>query len=159
MVTYFSAGGNTKKMAVAVARGAESVPGTDVVLKNVEDTSVEDLKSADAIVVGSPTYYGLLAGEVKKFLDESVKIHGSLEGKVGAAFTSSGGSCTGAETTIMSILQAMLVHGMIVQGDPEDKHYGVGCVGSPKPRDIKLCRRLGVRVANLAKLLKKARTG
>jgi len=157
LVVYFSASGNTKKMAMAVARGAKSVLGTEVSLKQVEETSLDDLKSADAIIIGSPTYYGLLACEVKKLLDESVRIHGSLEGKVGAAFTSSGGSCTGAETTVISILQAMLVHGMIVQGDPEDKHYGVCCVGTPKSKDLRLCRRLGARVANLAKLLNVAR--
>jgi NAD(P)H dehydrogenase (quinone) len=157
LITYFSASGNTRKMAVAVAGGARAVSGTEVLLKRVEETSLDNLKAADAIVIGSPTYYGLLAYEVKKLLDESVRVHGSLEGKVGAAFTSSGGSCTGAETTVISILQAMLVHGMIVQGDPEDKHYGVCCVGTPSQKDLRLCRRLGMRVANLANLLSTAR--
>lgn len=157
LIVYFSSSGNTEKMAIAVTKGVKSVPGIEVLLKRVEETSLDDLKSADAIIIGSPTYYGLLAHEVKKLLDESVRIHGSLEGKVGAAFTSSGGSCTGAETTIISILQAMLVHGMVVQGDPEDKHYGVCCVGTPNSKDLRLCERLGARVANLAKLLNAAR--
>jgi NAD(P)H dehydrogenase (quinone) len=69
--------------------------------------------------------------KLKALIDESVKIHGKLEGKVGAAFTSSGGTATGAETTLLSIMQAMLVHGMIVQGRANGKHYGAAAVALP----------------------------
>jgi NAD(P)H dehydrogenase (quinone) len=88
-------------------------------------------------------------------IDESVKIHGKLEGKVGAAFTSAGGTATGAETTILSILQAMLIHGMIVQGRSDNKHYGAAAVKSPSKKEIERCKELGKKVANLVlKLMK-----
>ncbi|MFZ1039365.1 MAG: NAD(P)H-dependent oxidoreductase, partial [Candidatus Bathyarchaeia archaeon] len=99
-----------------------------------------------------PTYYGGMSGKLKEFIDKSVKIHGQLEGKVGAAFTSSGGTASGAETTLLSILQAMLVHGMVVQGRSDDKHYGAAAVGSPREKDIETCKALGKKVANLVKV-------
>jgi NAD(P)H dehydrogenase (quinone) len=104
--------------------------------------------------MGSPTYYGGMSGKLKALIDESVRVHGKLDGKVGAAFTNSDGTATGAETTLLSILQAMLVHGMIVQGRSDDKHYGAAAVGQSKDQDIESCRTLGERVAKLASKLK-----
>ena len=75
------------------------------------------------------------------------------QGKVGAAFTNSGGVASGGETTLISILQAMLIHGMVVQGRVDDKHYGVAVTGSPKKRDFEHCEELGIRVATLVKKL------
>ena len=109
LIVYDSKTGNTEKMAFSVAEGVKEVSGVDVVVKKVDATTNEDLMKADGIVVGSPTYYGQMSGKVKAMFDESVKIHGKLEGKVGAAFTSSGGVASGAETTIISILEAMLI--------------------------------------------------
>ena len=65
------------------------------------------------------------------------------------AFTSSGGTASGGETTLLSILQVMLVHGMIVQGRADDKHYGVAVTGSPEKADLADCEMLGERVAAL----------
>jgi NAD(P)H dehydrogenase (quinone) len=154
LIIYDSKTGNTEKMAYAVAEGAKEVKETNVVVKKVDTTKLEDLLEADGIIIGSPTYYGQMSAKIKALIDESVKIHGKLEGKVGAAFTSAGGTATGAETTILSILHAMLVHGMIIQGRADDKHYGVACVGSPKKEAIKLCRELGKRMAILASKVK-----
>ena len=123
-------------------------------VRKVDKTSLEDLCSSDGIIMGSPTYYGQMSGRLKTFIDESVKIHGKLEGKVGAAFTSSGGTACGAETTLLSILQAMLVHGMIVQGRPDHKHYGAAAVDPTSEKDIAYCKELGKRVANLVAKLK-----
>jgi len=95
-----------------------------------------------------------MSAKLKALIDESVEIHGKLEGKVGAAFTSSGGTATGAETTLLSILQAMLVHGMIVQGRAHSKHYGTVAVGAPNKKELESCRELGKRVANLVAKLK-----
>ena len=154
LVTYYSRTGNTEMMAKAVAEGASKVKDVEVVLKRVEDTSVEDLLKADAIIIGSPTYYGQLAWPVKKLIDESVKYHGRLEGKVGAAFTSCGGLGGGAETTLLSIIKAMLIHGMIIQGSAEEYHYGVVAIGEPDENALEACRELGRRVAELALKLK-----
>ncbi len=58
LVTYHSATGNTEKMAQGVAEGAKAVPGTSVVLKRVGEVAGNDLLSADAVIVGSPVYFG-----------------------------------------------------------------------------------------------------
>ena len=154
LIVYDSKTGNTEKMASAIAEGAKRIESTKVVVKKADQTGTKDLVNADAIVLGSPTYYGGMSGKLKSLIDESVRVHGKLDGKVGAAFTSSGGTATGAETTLLSILQAMLVHGMIVQGRSDDKHYGAAAVGQSKDKDIESCRDLGERVAKLASKLK-----
>lgn len=155
LVVYDSKTGHTEKMAYAVAKGAKRVRGVDVEVKKAEQTRIRDLLGADGIIMGSPTYYGQMSAKLKALIDKSVKIHEKLEGKVGAAFTSAGGTATGAETTLLSILEAMLVHGMVIQGRPNDKHYGVAAVESPSEEELKLCRELGKRTASLVMKLKK----
>jgi len=153
LIVYDSRTGNTEKMAMAVAEGAKLVPKTKVVVKTADNAKNSDLLEADAIVLGSPTYYGDMSGKLKEFIDKSIKIHGKLVGKVGGAFTSSGGTACGAETTLLSMLHALLIHGMIVQGRHDDKHYGATAVESPKENEIAYCRDLGKRVATLASKL------
>ena len=120
---------------------------------------LNDLLRADGIIIGSPTYYGCMSAKVKDLIDKSVEIHGKLEGKVGAAFTTSGGTATGAETTILSIIKAMLIHGMIVKGNPDDKHYGLAIEEAPKSEeDKKMCREFGFMFANLVYKLFKIKT-
>jgi len=157
LIVYDSKTGNTEKMAFAVAEGARHVSGTKVVVKKADKTKLKDLLDADGIIIGSPTYFGQMSAKLKALLDESVKIHEKLEGKVGAAFTSAGGTATGAETTLLSILQGMLIHGMIVQGRSDDKHYGPAAVETPDEEELKFCRDLGKRTASLAMRLKGAR--
>jgi len=150
LVSYYSRSGNTRAIARAMAAGAKEVKGSEVKLKPAKATTLQDLKWADAIILGSPTYYGDMAADVKNLLDKSVAIHGSLEGKVGGAFTSSGGVASGAETTLLSMIQAMLVHGMIVSGHSEGQHYGVAVVGAPNAGQSKFCEKRGKQVAELA---------
>ncbi len=154
LIVYDSKTGNTEKMALAVAEGAGQLKDVETTVKRVEKTSLDDLCSSDGIIIGSPTYYGQMSGKLKILIDQSVKIHGKLEGKVGAAFTSSGGTASGAETTLLSILQAMLIHGMIIQGRADHKHYGAAATDPPSIRDIASCRKLGKRVAKLVVGLK-----
>lgn len=149
LVIYDSQSGNTEKAAALVAEGVRQVKGADCILKRVDDVSLGDLSNADGIIIGSPTYYGTMSGKIKALLDESVELHGKLDGKVGAAFTSSGGTATGAETTILSILQGLLIHGMIVQGTPNAQHYGLAVVGAPKENDKGKCIEFGARIAKL----------
>jgi NAD(P)H dehydrogenase (quinone) len=150
MVVYYSRSGNTEKMAEAVAAGAKSVPAAEVELRPVAEVSPDDFLKADAIVMGSPVYYGTMAAELKTLIDESVKHHGKLTGKVGGAFASSGAIGGGTETTVLDILKAQLVHGMIVQGDAGGSHYGPVAFGSPDERACRECEKLGRRVAELA---------
>ena len=150
LIVYYSRSGNTKKMAETIAQGVEKESVTADV-RDVKDVAPADLKAFDAIVVGSPTYYGSMAAEIKKLFDESIKIHGKLDGKVGAAFASSANIGGGNETTILDILNAMLIHGMVVQGDWQGDHYGPVAIGAPDERAKKECLRAGGRIARLAK--------
>jgi len=155
LVVYDSRTGNTEKMALAVAAGARRVKGTEVAVLEVDKAKMRDLTSSDAIIIGSPTYYGNMTGKMKSFIDRTYGIHGKLVGKVGGAFTSSGDTACGAETAILSILKAQLIHGMIVQGRNEDKHYGPTAVEAPNKKEVESCKELGERVARLASALEK----
>lgn len=150
LIVYYTRSGHTEQMAQSVAEGARSVKGAEVTVKKVADASPEDMLAADAIVMGSPVYYGTMAAELKRLLDDSVTYHRQLRGKVGGAFASSGAPHGGNETTVLDILRALLVHGMIVQGDPEGDHYGAVAVGAPDDRSKKSCHRMGRTVAELA---------
>ncbi len=150
LVTYHTRGGNTEQMAKAVEEGARQVEGMDVHRVPVAEVTPDDLLSYDAIVVGSPVYYGTMAAEVKKLIDESVMHHGRLSGKVGGAFATSGVAGGGCETTILDILNSLLVHGMVVQGDAGGPHYGPVAVGAPDAAAQEQCRKLGRRMAELA---------
>jgi NAD(P)H dehydrogenase (quinone) len=149
LIVYDSKSGNTETMALAVAKGADKAGDLEVTVKKAEETKNNDLLAADGIIMGSPTYFGQMSAKLKALIDESVKVHKQLTGKVGGAFTSSGGTASGGETTLLSIVQAMLIHGMIVQGRADDKHYGVAVTGAPKKRDLAECEKLGQRVATL----------
>ncbi len=153
LIIYHSKTGNTEEMAKSVAEGVKE-ENLEVILKSVEDTKVEDMLDADGIIVGSPTYFGLPSYEIKKLFDESVKYYGSLEGKVGGAFTSSALVGGGNETTIMGIIQIMLIHGMIIQGTTKSNHYGPVSIGKPDNKVKNECRELGKRVAKLIKKIK-----
>ncbi|HPD14942.1 MAG TPA: flavodoxin domain-containing protein [Planctomycetota bacterium] len=153
LITYHSRGGNTKKMAELIQAGAQALNGLEVDLKPITCVTANELNGYDAVVIGSPTYYGLPASEVKKLLDESVALHGQLEGKVGGAFASSANVGGGNETTILAILQALLIHGMVVPGVPAGDHYGPVAIGSPDRRASAQCREYGKRLATLTKRL------
>ncbi|MGA2192750.1 MAG: NAD(P)H-dependent oxidoreductase [Nitrospirota bacterium] len=152
LILYYTRTGNTEKMARLVEEGVKA-GGAEAILKPVTDATLEDLQSADGIIIGSPTYYGLPAAEIIKLIDDSVKLHGRLEGKIGAAFSSSANIGGGNETVIMAIIQAMLIHGMVVQGIPKGDHYGPVSIGAPDDRVGRQCRILGERVARLTKKL------
>src|SRR5215210_6626536 len=119
LITYHSVSGNTEKMAQGVAEGAKGVAGTNVVLKKVGDVTTEDLLSADAVIVGSPVYFGNMSGEVKTFFDNWLLKFGvfpdfKMRNKIGAAFTTGGSISNGKELTMLAIHHAMLVYQMLI---------------------------------------------
>ncbi len=152
LVIYYSQSGNTKKMAEVVAEGIKQ-QAVAVDLKEVEVVKPEELLEYQGIIIGSPTYYGTMAYQLKKLFDASVSFHGKLDGRVGAAFSSSANIAGGNETTILDILNAMLIHGMIIQGDPQGDHYGAVAIGAPDSRSKSNCLRMGARIAKLVKKL------
>ncbi len=149
-VIYYSRGGTTRKMAEIIFSVLKQ-EGVSADLLNVEEMKAESLLEYQGIIIGSPTYYGTLACEVKKLLDESVSFHGKLDGKIGGAFASSANTAGGNETTILSILEAMLIHGMVIKGDFKGDHYGPVAVGRVDKRAEDNCRRFAQRFAELAK--------
>jgi NAD(P)H dehydrogenase (quinone) len=156
LVLYFSKGGNTRKLAEFVAEGVNSVSGARAILKTTQEVAKEDFVNSAGIIAGSPVYFGTMAWELKKVMDEFVGIRKKMENKIGAAFATSGDPSGGKETTMMSIIQALLIYGMIIVGDPLSAtgHYGVACVGAPDDRAAEHGRLLGRRVAELCLKLK-----
>jgi len=151
LVTYYSRTGNTEELAKAVAEGVKDAGG-NVSLKRVNEVSVEELPTYDGIVIGSPVYFGGMAAEVKKLIDESIGARRKLENKVGAAFVTSRHRTGGKETTLLSILEAMLVHGMVVIGDPIETGGHYGAAGADE-QGRKEAHGLGRRIVKVAEKL------
>lgn len=152
LVCFYSRTGNTEKMAVRIADRLKA-EGLEVDLRKAEAVDVDDLPSYHCLVFGSPTYYGTIAWPLKKLLDESVKYHRKLKGRVGGAFASSANIGGGNETTIVDILHALLIHGMILQGEPTGDHYGPVAIGRPDERVFKNCDQYARNLAALTKNL------
>ena len=150
LVGYYSRSGNTKKMAGAIVQGIKA-EGVEYEVKDVSEIKVDELLSYEGLIFGSPTYYGLMAAELKKLFDDSVKHHGKLSGKIGGAFTSSGMMGGGGETTIFSIFEALLIHGMIIVGDSKMQHYGPLSVGAPDKEAEHNCVEYGKKIAALTR--------
>lgn len=149
LVCYYSRTGHTQHMAEAIAEAAGAIEGLSVELKSVGELDVGELRDADAIIMGSPTYYGTMAAELKGLIDESVAFHGQLAGKVGGAFASSANVGGGNETTVMDILKAMLIHGMVIPGSATGDHYGPVAIGDMDRRSEAQCVNYGKLLGQL----------
>jgi len=155
LVLYDSQTGHTRSMAEYVAEGASALSATEVRLLRVEDASKEDVLWADGIAVGTPTYVGAASWKMKRFWDElSQQVWGKMDGKIGCAFSTSGGWGGGAELTCLSLLIILMNLGMLVFGvtDYTGKqftlHYGAVAAGEPRAEpEIEAGRRLGKRLA------------
>jgi len=150
LVLYYSKSGNTKKLAEEVARGAEA-GGAEAVLRSTDEVTKDDFLEADGVIAGSPVYFGVMAWPLKKVFDDFVGVRRKMENKVGAAFATGGHPSGGKETTIFSILECMLIYGMIVVGDPMSAsgHYGAAAVGTPDEQALDYGFKTGKRVAEL----------
>ncbi len=152
LVCYYTRSRNTEKMAVRIAEVLND-KGLEADLRKAEDVKPAELLGYDCLIFGSPTYYGTMAWPLKKLIDDSVKHHGKLRGKVGGAFTSSGNRAGGNETTVLDILKALLIHGMIVQGDHQGDHYGPAAIGKPDEKALKSCEKYAAKLAALTNKL------
>ena len=156
LVLYFLICFNARRLAEAVAEGVNHVEGVTAVIKKAEDATKDDFVSAAGVIAGSPVYFGTMAAELKKVFDDFVGVRKKMEGKIGAAFTTSGDATGGKETTMFSIIQALMIYGMVIVGDPMSAtgHYGTACVGAPDEKAKANAAKLGERVAELALKLK-----
>ena len=166
LVVYHSLSGNTLTMAQSVVEGAETVPGTHVLLHQVGEVTSDILFGSDALIVGSPVYWSNMSGEVKTFFDRwqfefGVFPEFKMRNKVGAAFATGGQVSSGKEVTMLTILAAMLGNQMIVVS-------GGGAFGasattegdSPGIDDQEKAdaRSLGQRVAEVAWMMKRGQS-
>lgn len=198
-VVFYSMYGHIYTMAEAIAAGARSIEGTRVELLQVPElipdevleqygakaaraafahiptATVDRLPEADAIIFGTPTRFGNMAAQMRNFLDQTGKLwmQGSLVGKVGSVFASTGTQHGGQETTITSFHSTLLHQGMVIVGCPYAEQrllnmseitggtpYGAttlaGADGSRKPseNELAIARYQGAHVAKIAAKLK-----
>lgn len=140
LVLYYSSYGHIESMANAIADGARSVDGTEVTVKRVPELVPEDaarnagirldqaapvaepseLADYDAVIFGTPTRFGMMAAQMRNFLDQtgSLWMQGKLVGKVGSVFASSATQHGGQESTILSFHTTLLHQGMVIVGLP-----------------------------------------
>ena len=150
LVAYYSRTGHTKTMAEAIAEGARQT-GALVDAKEVREFKVETLLDYDAIVLGSPSYYGSMAAEIKHMLDASITLQGKLTNRVGGAFATCAHAGGGAEITLISLIYAMMVHGMVISSGTLYSPLGPVSLHSGGGTDVdQECRQYGKVVAQLA---------
>lgn len=139
LVLYYSSYGHIETMAQSVAEGARDA-GATVDIKRVPETAPEavakaahfkldqrapmavvaELEGYDAIIVGAPTRFGRMPSQMASFLDQAggLWMRGALNGKVGAAFTSTASQHGGQEVTLFSIITNLMHFGMVIVGLP-----------------------------------------
>jgi NAD(P)H dehydrogenase (quinone) len=163
LIAYYSKTAHTQSLAEEVAKGARAIPGVQVVLKSIAQTTTKDLLDADAIIIGSPVYNANLAPEVVQFMRDWPFEGNPLKDKIGAAFVTAGGMSAGEELAQVNILQSMLVFGMVVVGGDEwNSAFGAsaitneGVFKSEKLDSLFLQKgyNLGKRVATITKKMK-----
>jgi NAD(P)H dehydrogenase (quinone) len=144
LIAYYSMYGHIHRLANAIAAGVLEVPGATVSLRRFPETlpesvlvtmgavaaqktmadvpicTLDDFSTADALVIGTPTRYGNMCGQVRQFFDSTgaLWVKGALVGKVGSVFTSSATQHGGQESTILSTHTTLLHHGMVIVGLP-----------------------------------------
>ncbi|MBV9489987.1 MAG: NAD(P)H:quinone oxidoreductase [Verrucomicrobia bacterium] len=146
LVVYYSLYGHTLQLARAVKDGAESVKGTEVLFRRVEEFEVvikkteqdaylsqvreqqkdtpvctlEDLREADGVIFGSPTRYGNMTAQMKQLIDSTggLWLKGEMEGKPAGVFTSTASTHGGQETTLLTMMVPLLHLGMLIVGVP-----------------------------------------
>ncbi|NLL84741.1 MAG: NAD(P)H:quinone oxidoreductase [Lentisphaerae bacterium] len=194
LVLYYSMYGHVETMAQAMAEGVAEVDSVNVVVKRVPETipekaaaeigvkldqaaplaSPKELADYDAIIIGTPTRFGNMSGQMRSFLDQTGGIwaKGGLVGKIGSVFTSTG-TGGGNESTIISVVNTLIHHGMIYVGLPYScpslsditqvkggSPWGAATIaaadGSRQPSEVELAqaRFQGSHVASIAKKLK-----
>ena len=192
LVVYYSRKGSTAELARQVCRGIDSLPGVTSKLRTVPPVtaenegpaklvpatgapyaSLEDLRQADGLILGSPTRFGNMAAPLKYFLDctSSLWVSGALAGKPAAVFTSTQSMHGGQETTLLSMMLPLIHHGMYLVGIPYTERalsetrsggspYGASHVAGAQEdtalaeHEKALAQALGRRVAALAERLR-----
>jgi len=188
LVLYYSRYGATAEMARLIGRGIEQIEGIESRIRTVpavsanteatepavpEDGAIycqhDDLQHCHGLILGSPTRFGNMAAPLKHFLDTTggLWVSGALIDKPGAVFTSTSSLHGGQESTLLSMVNPLLHHGMIICGIPYSEPelnttttggtpYGPSHLAGPDSKkaisedEKALCQALGKRVAGIA---------
>ena len=201
LVVYHTIYGHTLQLARAVTEGVKSVVGVEAVFrrapefphtekeleagegyatqiwkdqKSIPACTLDDLREADGILLGSPTRYGNMTAQMKALIDStaSLWLAGAMEGKPAGVFTSTASTHGGQETTCLTMMIPLLHLGMLIIGVPYSAEgmihtearggspYGASTIAGPKgelaptPEDLAICRVQGKRVAEIARKLR-----
>lgn len=201
LVAYYSRYGHTLRMARAVQEGVSSAGGIEAVLRRMQEfpdvekdigkdkfakqawdeqkdipvCTLDDLAQADGLVLGSPTRYGNMTAQVKRFIDSTAGLwmKGDLEGKPVGFFTSTATTHGGQETTLLTMMVPFLHLGMLIVGVPYSTPgmlhaearggtpYGATTLAGtqnnllPTEEDLNIARALGKRVAEITLKLRR----
>lgn len=199
LILYYSMYGHTLRLAKATKEGVESVDGVEAILRRVSEFSeneqkiindkyakpvweeqkdipvcqLDDLRQADGFILGTPTRFGNMAAQMKRFIDSTAQLwlEGELEGKPVGLFASTATTHGGQETTLLSMMLPLLHLGMIIVGVPYSTPgmlhtegrggtpYGATTIAGPEnklqptPEDLEIAKALGRRVADIARKL------
>ena len=187
LVLYYSKRGNTQKMARLMARGVESIDGCEAIIRTVESDLADadspndviiceqDMVDCDAMIIGSPSYFGNMASPLKKFIDTTGNLlfSGAMEGKPAGVFASASSLHGGQETTLINMMIPLLHFGMILVGLPYSEKSLLYTTSGGTPygathwaefesnrkldnNEKQLCLAQGKRIASIAKQLKVA---
>ena len=139
LIVYHSLTGNTEEMAQAVAEGARSVKGAEVILKKAADADADDLLSADAAIFGTSTNFGYISGGLKDFFDRTlIQCQDKTTDKPYCTFTSSG----------MGKRRALdVVDGITIAYKMKKAEDGIMAHGKPTPETLEELREMGKRMA------------
>ena len=162
LVAYDSLTGNVEKMAHALAEGARE-QGSTVDVCRVEDVDLDKVSGYDGLAFGCPTHCGTMSVKMNEFINTRLhkRYWGKLYGKVGVAFTSSGGLGGGNEVVLMSLLSVILNFGMITFGIPDyvsqdvTLHYGAVSIKTPDEDALAACKLLGRRLVEYCGIIKR----
>jgi flavorubredoxin len=143
LIIYHSQSGNTEAMAKAVSEGANAA-GAAVVLKRAVDANAEDILGCDIVAIGTPSYFGYMAGLVKDFFDRTwATIRDKVGNKPYVTFGSKGGGGAQALDSVERICDGIKMSKVF---------EGVLATREPTAEDLAECRELGRKVARLEKM-------
>lgn len=185
VVLYYSRHGSTQSLARQIARGVNSIPDCEAILRTVPEINsnetnavdpyitLDELKNCDGLALGSPAWFGNMAAPLKHFWDQTTPLwlNGDLIDKPACVFTSSSTLHGGQESTQQTMMLPLLHHGMVIMGIPYSEPklhtsvsggtpYGASHVSQMNSKlsedESELARQLGKRLAKLARQLKDA---
>ena len=120
-IVYHSNYGHTRRVALAIAEGAQAVLGeTQARAIDIHKVDWDFVDAADMIVFGSAVYMGSAPAEFKAFMDETSKrwYNREWEGKWAAGFANSGGLSGDKLLVLQQICLFAMQHGMHWTGMP-----------------------------------------